>query len=278
MLPTQIVFILNFFDFCGFNSGSSRLSQRPQITYIIYSMHILMAIILTLFEYRLMDVYYPLLSLSEAISESLQYSAALYTYWIIILDSVVHRRAHRHFWTVLQRIDRCFSCQPKRDISGYTTKLIIYALKTLCVIVIRLTVSSFVGFSVDLAYMILYMICEARMFYYLFCLEVLYLQLQIVEDEIIMMMTTLKASTSRESQKQRIDVISVCYSFELQRLRWIRGYFQCAHKMMDLLNQIFGWSHVAGITCCFYYILSESNWLYIHFCELSLIHRFGKLC
>lgn len=277
MLPDQIVFILNFFDACGFNSGSSRFSESRRVSYFIFSVHILMATLLTIYEFRLEDEYYASLGLSEAISESLQYSTALYTYWLIILDSIVNRRAHQQYWIILQRIDTCYSCQPKCGIRLYIFIFVIYFLKTMSILVIRLTISSFVGFTVDFAYMVLFIVCEIRMFYYLFCLEILQLQLKMVEDEVKTMVFILNTAGSfRERQSLRMDIISTCYSFELQRMKWIRQYFHCAYNMMDLLNQIFGWSHVAGISFCFYYLLTESNWLYIHYGELSHIHRFGK--
>lgn len=84
MLPNQVVNILNFFDACGFNSGTSRLAQNPEATYVVFSIHVSMAVVLTMFEFRLMSEYFGSLGLTEAISESLQYTG-LFTYnpWII---------------------------------------------------------------------------------------------------------------------------------------------------------------------------------------------------
>lgn len=277
MLPNQVVHILNFFDLIGgFNSGTSDISKNLEATYVVYAIHVSLAVVLTLFEFHLMADYYPSLGLTEAISESLQYSAALYTYWLIILDSLLHRRAHQHFWEVLQQIDEYFSCQRNSVIHSYLLKLCVYFLKTLSIMVIRLFINSFVDFTVDFAYISLFIVCEIRMFYYLFCLEILHFQMKMVEDEVKIMMKILNLANIRRNQALNIDVISACYSFEMQRLKWIRGYFHCVYKMMYLLNEIFGWSHVAAISFCFYYILTESNWFYIHFREISFTHRIGK--
>lgn len=209
------------------------------------------------------------------IASSIQYSASLYTYWLIILDSLLHRRAHQQFWEVLHQIDEHFSCQPKRVIHSYMLKFGVYIIKTISIMVIRLFVSSFVNFTVDFAYICLFIVCEIRMFYYLFCLEVLHYQMKMVESEVEIMMKILNLANIRRNQSLSMDVISACYSFETQRLKWIRGYFHCVYKMMYLLNEIFGWSHVAGISFCFYYILTETNWFYIHFSEISVAHRIG---
>lgn len=149
MLPKQVVNILNVFDAFGFNSGTSDLSKNLVFIYIVYAIHLLMALVLTLFEFRLMTEYYPLLGLTEAISESLQYSAALNTYWLIILDSILHRKSHQCFWQVLQQIDKYFSCQPNSVIQSYMLKFCVYFMKTISIMVIRLFISSFVDFTVD---------------------------------------------------------------------------------------------------------------------------------
>lgn len=149
MLPKQVVNILNVFDAFGFNSGTSDLSKNLVFIYIVYAIHLLMALVLTLFEFRLMTEYYPLLGLTEAISESLQYSAALNTYWLIILDSILHRKSHQCFWQVLQQIDKYFSCQLNSVIQSYMLKFCVYFMKTISIMVIRLFISSFVDFTVD---------------------------------------------------------------------------------------------------------------------------------
>lgn len=46
--------------------------------------------------------------------------------------------------------------------------------------------------------------------------------------------------------------------------------------MVYRLNVIFGWSNVAIISFSFYLLLTELNWCYVHFYELSIIHRTGK--
>lgn len=276
MLPKQVVHILNVFDACGFNSGTSKLSKNLVFIYIVHAIHLSMALVLTLFEFHLMTEYYPSLGLTEAISESLQYSAALNTYWLIILDSIIHRKSHQDFWQVLQQIDEYFYCQPNSVIRSYMLKFCVYFMKTISIMVIRLFISSFVDFIVDFAYIALFIICEIRMFYYLFCLEVLHFQMKMVENEVKIMMKILNLANIKRNKSLNIDVISASYAFEQQRLKWIRGYFHCVYKMMYLLNEVFGWSHVSGISFCFYYILTESNWFYIHFREISYTHRIGK--
>lgn len=268
--------MLCYFDVCGSNSGSSRVSQNRLANYFIYFVHISMATFLTLFEFRLIADYYPSLGLTEAISESLEYSAALYTYWLIILDSLMHRQAHEIFWNTLHHIDRYFSCQPKYAIRSYMVKFYAYTIKTISMLVIRLTISSIAGFIIDFAYIVLFIVCEVRMFYYLYCLEILHMQLKIVESEVRTMRAILNATKFRECHLPNCNVITTCESFEMQRMKWIREYFHCVHKMMSSLNIVFGWSHVGAIMFCFYYLLTESNWLYIHFNNIPDINRAGE--
>lgn len=274
MLPKQMLNMLCYFDVCGFNSGSSRVSQNGKVNNFIYFVHILTAIFLTMFEFRLMADYFPSLGLTEAITESLEYSAALYTYWLIIFDSLMHRQAHANFWNTLHHIDRQFSCQPKYAIRSYMVKFYAYSIKTISIVVIRLTISSITGFIIDFAYIALFIVCEVRMFYYLYCLEILHMQLKIVASEVRTMTTILNAT--RQFHLANCNVITTCESFEMQRMKWIREYFHDVHKMMSSLNIVFGWSHVGAIMFCFYYLLTESNWLYIHFNNIPDINRAGE--
>lgn len=274
MLPQQIYHILVFFDAFGFNSGSTHLSKYQKI---IYLAHILLAMMFVLLEIKIIFEYYPLLALTESISEFLQYFAALSTYWLTIFDSVLQQRNHRHFWLILERIDISFCGQQSFKFRNYLVKFIVYSIKTVVVIVLRLVFSLLIiSVIADLAYTFLPIICEIRMFYYLFCLEVIHYQLNMVEKELIVMQRSFNVIAPNQLFQCSILKASPFYTLELQRLKWIRDYFHCIYTMIDLLNNIFGWSHVAAISYCFYYTLTEINWLYLNFRNISYIRNIGK--
>lgn len=264
MLPKQILCFLTLFDAFGFNSRSTNLSKTQTTIYSIYLVHICLAIIFVVMEIYITFEYYPLLLLTEAISECMQYCVALSTYWLTIFDSCLHQQEHQHFWQLVQDIDLNFCDQRNFKCRNYSIKFAVFLIKTIIIVILRLVVTRYISLIADIAYTFLPIICEIRMFYYLFCLEVIYFQLKMIEKEFIAMKNKLFA-TDVEHYAKPVPFLT----FELQRLRWIRSYFHRIYTMMDLLNEIFGWSHVAVISYCFFYILTEMNWLYLNFRIIS---------
>lgn len=272
MLPIQIVRILNVFDGCGFNSGSSNLSKNPKSIQLICYAHITIVVILTLFKFYLIVQYYPSLRLTEAISEIVQYSTALNTCWCIVLDNILHQNEHQGFWTVLQQIDTQFCSQSRCNFRNYLIKFIEFFSMKIIIIVVTMIVS-FISLVINTAYFVLFTMCAIRMIYYLFCLEVVHFQLKMIENELKTMQIEHIDSFD---EKNSIHKTTRFCRFESQRFHWIRGYFHCVYRMVDFLNKSFGWSQVAGIIFCFSFVLTEFHWIYIHFNDLRLAHRIGK--
>lgn len=272
MLPNQIVRILNIFSACGFNSGSSNLSRNSQLTKLICCIHITIIVILTFFQLYLIFQYYPSLRLTEEISEIVQYSTALNACWWIVLDNILKNKAHRGFWTILQQIDTNYCSQSRCNFRNFLVKFIEF-LSIKIVFIIVLMIVSFISIIINIAYFTLFTMCAIRMIYYIFCLEVVHFQLKELEDELKAMKIEHVDCTS---ERISMPKSSQYYRFELKRFNWTRGYFHSIYKMVDCLNNAFGWSQVAGIIFCFCFVLTEMHWIYIHYDELREIHRIGK--
>lgn len=91
-LQLKIVYFLNFFDVWGYDSGSFSLSHYRKIIYFIYIFHISAFSLFTVFKLHLPRMLRSNhhLNMVEVVNVSMQFSAPLYTYWIIILDSLYH--------------------------------------------------------------------------------------------------------------------------------------------------------------------------------------------
>lgn len=141
---------------------------------------------------------------------------------------------------------------------------------------IRIELDTNLHYSTFVAYTLLYEICQLRVFYYLFCLEVVNFQLKMIDNEVETMQNALNFTSKKStSYLIRISETSIFYSFESQRLKWIREYFFRIYEMINLLNETFGWSQVAAISFCFHLLLTEIAWGYIHYMEMSWLYRFG---
>lgn len=253
MLPPKIVRILNFFDICGYDTASSTFSCYSKFNDIILCVHILLAVILTTFKYYVWTAYLSSQELLAIISESLQYLAGLLTYWLIIWDSIAHQRAHGQFWSIIQQIDRYYCNQSHFNIRNYMIKFTEFFSAVVIIFIVRFATASW--YQILWAYLILFLMCNIRNFYYIFCLELVHFQLKIIKKDLETMRCLLNDSDLKRCQR--------FYSFEFQRLKWLHGYFQCIHELLNCLNEIFGWSHVATIFYSFYLVVTGLIWTYI---------------
>lgn len=266
MLPSKIVYFLNFFDIWGYNTASSAFYCYPKFNDIILCVHISLAVILTTFKYYVWTAYLSSQELLAILSESLQYLAGLLTYWLIIWDSMAHHEAHMQFWRIIQQIDGRYCNQSQFNIRNYLIKFIEFFSAVIIIFVARFVTASW--YQILWAYLILFLICNIRNFYYIFCLEVVHFQLKIIKNDLQIMRCLLS-----DFDQKRCDRF---YSFELRRLKWLHGYFQCIHELLNCLNEIFGWSHVATIFYSFYLVVTGLIWTYISLAAMSPTRLIGN--
>lgn len=275
MLPKQIVWMLTFFDIFAYNTGSSKLSNNKIVSILIYVLHILLIIFVSLFQLQFEALVLSNYEFLEIFNQILQYLAALFTYLLTIVDSFVHRRAHTRFWNLVQRIDQNFYQQSRFTFRCYGWKFIeFFSVMSLSTYLIS-TVSNNTFFLLICVYDI---IGEVRVFYYLFCLEILHFQLKMIETEMKIIQNNLNQTKVDYSNPAQFSESTnrVSFEFELQRLKWIRGYFHCAYEMVNLLNEIFGWSQVQTISFLFYLLLTNLNWVYMNFYTCTAVQFIGK--
>lgn len=137
----------------------------------------------------------------------------------------------------------------------FKLKFVVYVVTTLsCLLFIFLT-------SVDsserltVLNIILVKICEIRVFYYIFCVEVLHCQLKTINHEFKM----------NESK-----------TVESKGFKWMRTQYNCVYDMTNFLNEVFGLSQVTEISYCFYIILANMNFLLTHYNDIPRLNAFGK--
>lgn len=240
MLPKTTKCVLFYFDTCGFSSGLSNLSNNWKSVFITRTIHILMAAFFTLFEIRLIVRLVLAERFVEGINFILQYSVALYAYYSIILDANIQQKKHRHFWKIVQQIDEFYFRQKDFTFKCLVMKFFCCFFISALAILIILVIGNPDDNDIVINYIVIIKICEARVFYCIFCVEMIQFQLKIIK-------TTLA--------NQRIR----CHLY-----KYIREYYYRVYEMMNLLNDIFGISQVAVVLFCFYFLLADLNWLYLH--------------
>lgn len=256
MLPKRILQMLTFFDACGYNTGSSRLSQNRKVAILIQFVHFSLAVFFSLCIFYL-TIKLPTYSrFVELLNQLLQYSTATYTYWFIIFDSLFRWQEHKNFWRILQQIDQSIFPQCDFTIRLYLLKFIQYIFTTFVSVSIILLINEATVIHLTLIHLVPIKLCQIRIFYYMFCLEIVYIQLKVIERELM-----------RMKQMPHID---------LCRFQWLREYYHSVYEMSNLLNQIFDWSHLAAVSFCFHLLLTELNWFSVNFHQLRIVPLIGS--
>lgn len=251
MLPSHIVRVLTFFDLWCYNTGASALSNRRKLRVLILFLHIAMAALITVCQFYLMIELVQLVGVIRMINETIQYGTAVCTCWLIILDAFLFRNEHRIFWSKLQRIDSNF-CKQTSSFCKYLFILIEFFPITISIYVFSNFLKSFASSEVILAYLAVIVLSNMRIFYYIFCLDTIHNQLCSVGSELKALKRTLNQKMTRTLHVHN------------KQLKQIRDFHHCVKEMVDLLNEVFGWSQVAAVLFCFCAIVTDMNWVYAY--------------
>lgn len=249
MLPSRIVHILNFFDVCGYCTGSSALAEHKKLQLIIFAIHLASVLVLTFYQFQTFTDLYPAIGFLETLNEMVQYSIELYTYCLILWDSFLYRKQHIRFWRAFQKINAHLKTNDP-FYNGYVCKFIEYFLVTNILYVSIFLVEGFPLMSPVFIFLVLILVCQLRVFYYLFCVEAINSQLNVIEH-----IATGKA---------------------VSQIKCINEYYDCVTEMFELLSDIFGFSQVAVVLFCFYFLLTDLNWLYACYDRFSPVQICGR--
>lgn len=271
MFSSQIKHILNFFDICGFNTCITNLSNGQKSSYIMNFVHISMLILFIVIKFYFIYIFFSLVGTAETINEYVQYSSSLLAYWLIISDSIHYRQKQKHFWEIIQKNEKYF-CQ-NLNFQSYIVKFYEFFTAKIFAIIVATSLKSFAVFGIMglpgyIAYITPVEICQIRLFYYIFCLEIIYFYLKFIESDLILVEQNMKFY-------QNSHEIFSLQSFAFHRLKWIRQYFHDVYEMINLLNKIFGCSQVASVLFCYYSLFTDLNYCYIHFNNLTILDISG---
>lgn len=263
MFPKRVKYMLTFFDAFGYNSGSSKLSSHRKVANLIGFLHLLLAIFFTCFTFYAKIQLSPSVQFLELLNHLLQYSSQLCQFWFTIWDSFHHWREHHRFWAVFEEIDKSFQSQ-----NNFTCRLFMLKLFSIILATILSLLLYYLVFDTSSPHMneilinqtILMKLCQFRIFYYLFCLEIINFQLKSIENAL-----------KKMNAQMNFPSIGNLYHF-----KWVQQYYRCVYEMSNLSNDIFDWSQIAAVIFCFYTFLTDLNWFCVHFSHLQTAQFLGK--
>lgn len=260
MLSNQLTYMLNFFDACGYNTGSSMLSSHIKTIISINFVQICLCILFASYKVRFVFIFYHSLRWIVFLNEIFQYFVALNTYLSIVCDSLIQRRKHKLFWEFVKSTNKTFAQQNVEcHFRNFILKLAAFiSLTILCTIIFMTNDFPFDSFYI--VYNFLVKLCQLRVFYSIFCYDVLHFQLKMLHNQL----KTIKNELNGTPQANGITTVRRSYRY--------------IYEMKNLLNEIFGWSQVTTVLFCFYFLLTDLNWFLIHADQISTTRLLGNTC
>lgn len=263
MFPKRIFILLKFFDAWGYCTESSAASKyHHKFVFCIYSIHIFIATLLTVylceFCYGFLAIHFDMINI---VNKLFHYLTTLMTYWLIIIESHSQRKRQKQFWQVFQQIDEKYHRHTRFILSSYLFKfiefLIVFSVvQMICAIYFAIHYFDFHNAMYYIYipfYNILTKMYQYRVFYYLFYVEVIHFELKAIEKEVKTTYNVLRSDCS---------CLPIRTNILVENIKWMRNYYHLVHQLNMYLNSIFGWSQLATILCCFYFILTDLNWAY----------------
>lgn len=181
-----------------------------------------------------------------------QYAFDLVAYLTIVIDSFQQRKIVQRFWIIYGRILRQNTFLQYQIQLNYIFKFFEYFIvfNVSFFYVLAQVFQNFGSFKVEKypifwAYLLQIEICNIRLFYYLFFLELNRIDLKTIEHK-------LKENHESFEVQMNIDTI----------LKWTQEYYQQIHDMSECVNSTFGWSNLMTIESIFLFVLTELNYSY----------------
>lgn len=249
--------LLLYFDLWGFSTRFNKLTKQLKFSLFFFVLHIILASISSylIFKYLLRPNDDTLGTLNDLI----KFVVMITSYWLSIVELFFKRKTQDRIWRQVEYIDQHFCCHRQFSRASYMFKLKMYFglagvgyfvfMYSLCL----KTGTKYLYFWFP--YIFVMVSFQNRSFYYIFYLEFVAYELQMVCREVNEMMKALA--------RNHLGLRNVfAEKFQRKRFRWMRGYFESIHNLCQTLNVLFGFSNVASILLAFFIVIADMNWLH----------------
>lgn len=250
MLPNHITLIIKAFDCLGFFTEfkSNRWSRTLR-----YAISCIIFIYFTTFNYNLYLLKRtPSIKIVDLIIAQLQYFGALFTYFIVCIESFIKRSSQRAFWQRITTNDHHVENEWRSNLLkfgcclfiliGYLVQLSLDVDSKCIVFVLTVTV--------------LTRMYQFRIFYHSIYMEVIRIHLKVIH------MYAVAASV----------LVKVPEGY----LKSIRLTYRRTFKSVNCMNEIFGYSQLFVVSYSFFLVLTDCNWCYTRFGTENTLTPSGK--
>lgn len=278
MFSNKIYIQLKFFTFLGFCPEFFELRPffqlKSNFTLIILAVHIIILCFAANYTIRFFNSIVEYKNPIESANDSIRMFLTLFAYFCAIVESFLKRDAQRNVWRALIEIYEIY-CFRERCINKryYQKLLLLFVYAT----IVQISIFSWMVKQHNslllqywCSYILLLSIQYIRIFYYLFFMELLRLELSFLNRELNVIVGDCVGDVA--TNRKRI----VHRKFLCRRLVWVQRYYGLVYTISRLLNNIFSWSHLMTMTLCFVVFLTDFNWAIWYIINQTGLGLMGK--
>lgn len=266
MFPKSVQILLKCFDVLGFWTEYCKERMWVHITYIACCFHIVLVSISTFF------VMYLTINPGDFpewfyINELVKHYSASVAYWTILIESYMQRTKQQRFWKIYSKIND-YSRVDELPIRSYWLKFFKHFLENGLIEIIltgyffRKNII-FIGFVT--MHIILLELYQCRLFYYLFHLEIIKVQIKHLARDVRNLWKVNQNNYACFKKSLNTD------NFDLDEIREIRTRFHLIFEAFQNIDAVFAWSNLFTILYAFHNAFAAFNWSFQTFDELSWI-------
>lgn len=236
-LDKWIDYIFQFNELCGFQN-------RKATTFFLFIVQIIFLCIFTINGILYICAITNFLDTLGILNFAFFYIFLLINYWTIIIESYFSKRAQERFWQIhdLNDVSKDFG-QRNSMKRKYLYKYFLHIFLVIAIFFVSSRDKN-TSESAIMTYYVLLFICNNRLYYFLFYLEVIKFELE-----------QIKIALRKTFQ---ID----CHDKYLRFLKIVRHDYQRIYELCSCMNTFFGWSQFTTILISFYTLLTYFNFIY----------------
>lgn len=274
MYPKWMKILLCYFDIFGVVTEFRVDPSYRKIIRLASTIQIGLGVIVTI----LLIIYLqrPIHDPPGTLNDVIKHGGTLIVFWLTLFEFNTKHQIRRSFWNTFKKIDSSLCSHRRFALPGYLSR-VRFCFTTFTIVcllylhqIISTTGTKYVYFWCT--HFTLITMYINRVFYYLFCLELIIYELKVIENE-----TRAVARTYRN--KTCLVAVGKSWSsveFELKRFKWIREYFQSIHDMCESFNHFLEWSNVITILFSFQLLITDVIWLYWKLFNKQHVHTLCK--
>lgn len=250
MLPRPMKLLLGLFDILGYFTESPPNNAAQKLRYIFGALYIGY---FRAFVYDLPSI----MNFAEGLNAKMQFAAASFMQTITFVDAFVHRGDQRRLWAYARVASELLHIQS----DGYEWNRIVFIFMGLLLVFVVHGLTTTWAQSYTYKVQVLIPMILIRMYH-----------IRIVQFMVAMELVWVNVKQMKGRAMEAV-ILRGTVKDSLKSVRDIHGM---TLRMVDCLNDIFGYSQFAIVMFCFFVLLTDYNWAYLNFIRQIPSERTSK--